>query len=115
MNASRIGIVATKGMTDFTYNLTDVALFGGFELWFGTIVVCIPPLRTLFVDTRAPESTLRPCRTGDTHQTSPSFKVSETRSWTIRSKPKSQGSMFDDDDVPLAYHSQISAKDRMER
>ncbi|KAL9593684.1 MAG: hypothetical protein Q9219_007439 [cf. Caloplaca sp. 3 TL-2023] len=52
LNAAKIGIVCTNNAADFTYTLSDVAILGGLEIWFGIVAACLPTLKPIFTRRR---------------------------------------------------------------
>ncbi len=47
MNITRVALEATANAADFTYSLTNAALFAGLEVYIGIITACLPTLGPL--------------------------------------------------------------------
>lgn len=121
LNASRVAIVVSLGEADFTYAVTYIGLPGGFELWLGTIVACLPPLRTLFTDPsfRSGRSTgsnaSRTVKTSKQRRDSHSLLSYAATSSYKESGTIEKGSAHSEVKDPWGFHSVVTADDSYPR
>lgn len=47
MNAARIGTTIVADEADYTYTLSNVAIFSGLEIWLGIVAACVPLMKPL--------------------------------------------------------------------
>ncbi|KAL8744088.1 MAG: hypothetical protein Q9190_003626 [Brigantiaea leucoxantha] len=47
MNAARIGTTVVADEGDYTYTLSNVAIFSGLEIWLGIVAACVPLMKPL--------------------------------------------------------------------